>query len=43
MTKGFDKNKINFQNELIELQKFEADSEQIWIASLDITKNYLTT
>ena len=29
MTKGFDKNKINFQNELIELQKFEADSEQI--------------
>ena len=43
MTKGFDKNKINFQNELIELQKFKADSEQIWVASLDITKNYLAT
>ena len=43
MTKGFDKNKINFQNELIELQKFKADSEQIWVASLDVTKNYLAT
>ena len=43
MTKGFDKNKINFQNELIELQKFKADSEQIWVASLDSTKNYLAT
>ena len=43
MTKGFDKKRINFQNELIELQKFKADSEQIWVTALDITKNYLAT
>ena len=42
-SKGFDKKKINFQNELVELQKFKADSEQIWIAVLDVTKNYLAT
>ena len=42
-SKGFDKKKINFQNELIELQKFKADSEQIWVAVLDMTKNYLAT
>ena len=42
-SKGFDKKKINFQNELIELQNFKADSEQIWSAVLDTTKNYLAT
>ena len=43
MTKGFDKKRINFQNELVELQKFKVDSEQIWIATFDIDKNYLAT
>ena len=43
ITKGFDKKRINFQNELIELQKFQAESEQIWVASLDNTNNYLAT
>ena len=43
MSKGFDKKRINFQNELIELQKFKVDSEQIWIATFDIDKNYLAT
>ena len=43
LSKGFDKKNINFQNELIELQKFKADSEQIWVAILDITKSYLAT
>jgi WD40 repeat protein len=42
-SKGFDSKKINFQNELIELQKFKADSEQIWVASLDNFHNYLAT
>ncbi len=41
MTKGFDKKRINFQNELVELQKFKVDSEQIWVAALDVDKNYL--
>ena len=43
MTKGFDKKRINFQNELVELQKFKVDSEQIWVAALDVDKNYLAT
>ena len=43
ISKGFDKKKINFQNELIELQNFKADSEQIWVASIDSTYNYLAT
>ena len=43
MTKGFDKKRINFQNELIELQKFKVDSEQIWVAAFDVEKNYLAT
>ena len=43
ISKGFDKKKINFQNELIELQNFKADSEQIWVASIDTTYNYLAT
>ena len=43
ITKGFDKKRINFQNELIELQKFKVDSEQIWVASFDVEKNYLAT
>ena len=43
MSKGFDKKRINFQNELIELQKFKVDSEQIWVAAFDVEKNYLAT
>ena len=43
MTKGFDKKRINFQNELVELQKFKVDSEQIWVAAFDVEKNYLAT
>ena len=43
MTKGFDKKRINFQNELVELQKFKVDSEQIWVAAFDINRNYLAT
>ena len=43
MTKGFDKKRINFQNELVELQKFKVDSEQIWVAAFDVNKNYLAT
>ena len=42
-SQGFSQKKINFQNELIELQKFKADSEQIWVASLDKDHNYLAT
>ena len=42
-SKGFDKKKINFQNELIELQNFKADSEQIWVASIDYSYNYIAT
>ena len=42
-SQGFSQKKINFQNELIELQKFKADSEQIWVASLDKEHNYLAT
>ena len=42
-SKGYDSKKINFQNELIELQKFQADSEQIWVASLDHLHNFLAT
>ena len=42
-SKGFDKKKLNFQNELIELQNFKADTEQIWVASIDYTNNYLAT
>ena len=42
-SKGFDKKKLNFQNELIELQNFKADTEQIWVVSLDYTNNYLAT
>ena len=37
------KKKLNFQNELIELQNFKADTEQIWVASLDYTNTYLAT
>ena len=42
-SKGFNSKKINFQNELLELQNFKADSEQIWVASLDKNHNYLAT
>ena len=42
-SKGFDSKKIKFQNELMELQNFKADSEQIWVASLDHLHNYLAT
>jgi WD40 repeat protein len=42
-SKGFDSKKINFQNDLLELQNFKADSEQIWVASLDKNHNYLAT
>ena len=42
-SKAFDKKKLNFQNELIELQNFKADTEQIWVASLDYTNTYLAT
>ena len=43
ISKGFDQNKINFQYELIELQKFKADAEQIWVTSFDYSFNYLAT
>lgn len=42
-SQGFNQKKKNFQNELIELQKYKADSEQIWVASLDKEHNYLGT
>ena len=44
-SKNFDKKKLilNFQNELIELQNFKADTEQIWVVSLDYTSNYIAT
>ena len=42
-SKGFDSKKINFQNELLELQNFKADSEQIWVAIFDNSHNYLAT
>ena len=42
-SQGFDSKKKNFQNDLLELQNFKADSEQIWVASLDKNHNYLAT
>ena len=43
ISKGFDQKKINFQYELIELQKFKADAEQIWVTAFDYSFNYLAT
>ena len=42
-SKMFDSKKKNLQNELLQLQNFKADSEQIWVASLDNSHNYLAT
>ena len=42
-SQGFDSKKKNFQNDLLELQKFKADSEQIWVAVLDNDHKFLAT
>ena len=42
-SKGFMSKKRNFQNELLELQNFKADSEQIWVAVLNSFHTFLAT
>ena len=42
-SQGFNIKKRNFQNELLQLQNFKADSEQIWVAVLDSSHNFLAT